>query len=319
MGNLKVNSVVALLVLSVAIHVTQAQEVVEMSFTDVGEKNRYHDAIESLYDEGIVEGYEDNTFNPYGQINRAEALKIILLSFDVDTTLSGESEQKNFGDVTADAWYTPYILRANQLNIVKGYDDGQFYPEKTINLAEALKMIIKTSGTFDEPYVPPTLETDPAADTPKDSWYADYSYYALVAGMVYVDAEGNLNADHEITRGELAELIYRMQHPGVYSGDVEFGQATYYGWSMDGTNTASGEIMYQADYSAAHKTLPFGTRVRVTHVDTGDTIVVRIIDRGPYGEGRVIDLSAGAFEALAPLSVGVINVEVEVMNPETGE
>jgi rare lipoprotein A len=130
-----------------------------------------------------------------------------------------------------------------------------------------------------------------------------------------VDAEGNLNAEEAVTRGELADLIYRLHHPGVYTGQIEYGKATYYGWSWEGVNTASGEIMSQYDYLAAHKTLPFGTYVRVTNLDTNATVTVKIVDRGPYGEGRIIDLTASAFEAIGPLSTGVLNVEIEVVYP----
>lgn len=80
-------------------------------------------------------------------------------------------------------------------------------------------------------------------------------------------------------------------------GSSETGGATWYDPPWSG-------------YTAAHKTLPFGTHVTVTNLDTGHSIVVVIDDRGPYGEGRIIDLSPEAFSALAPLSQGVLNVRI---------
>jgi rare lipoprotein A len=65
--------------------------------------------------------------------------------------------------------------------------------------------------------------------------------------------------------------------------------------------------------TAAHRTLPFGTRVKVTRVDTGDSVVVRINDRGPFKRGRVIDLSEGAARSLGMMNVGLADVRLEVL------
>lgn len=88
------------------------------------------------------------------------------------------------------------------------------------------------------------------------------------------------------------------------------GFASYYG---RGEVTAAGEPFDPTAMTAAHRTLPFGTRVRVTRVDTGDSIVVRINDRGPFKEGRVIDLSEGAAEHLGMTGVGLAQVRLEVL------
>jgi len=82
------------------------------------------------------------------------------------------------------------------------------------------------------------------------------------------------------------------------SGYDEVGIASWYGPGFHGNHTANGEVYDMYAYSAAHKTLPFGTIVRVTDLETGRSIVVRINDRGPYVEGRVIDLSFGAARRL---------------------
>jgi rare lipoprotein A len=88
------------------------------------------------------------------------------------------------------------------------------------------------------------------------------------------------------------------------------GLASYYG---QGEVTATGERFDPSGMTAAHRTLPFGTRVRVTRVDTGNSIVVRINDRGPFKPGRVIDLSAGAAENLGITGVGLAQVRLEVL------
>ena len=90
------------------------------------------------------------------------------------------------------------------------------------------------------------------------------------------------------------------------------GDASYYGPGFHGKRTANGEVFNKNAMTAAHKTLPFGTMVRVTHRETNQTIVVRINDRYP-GDKRVIDLSEGSFKKLSPLERGVIPVKLEIL------
>lgn len=92
------------------------------------------------------------------------------------------------------------------------------------------------------------------------------------------------------------------------------GEASYYAESLDGNPTASGEPYRHNGYTAAHRTLPFGTRVRVTRQDTGQSVVVTINDRGPYAHNRVIDLSGAAASEIDMDIVGVAMVDVEVLS-----
>jgi rare lipoprotein A len=87
--------------------------------------------------------------------------------------------------------------------------------------------------------------------------------------------------------------------------------ASYYARSLDGRLTASGERYDEDDLTAAHRTLPFGTRVRVTEPDSGRSVVVRINDRGPYVEGRDIDLSRRAAAELGIVEDGVALVTMQ--------
>jgi rare lipoprotein A len=87
-------------------------------------------------------------------------------------------------------------------------------------------------------------------------------------------------------------------------------QASYY---ATGSTTANGESFNPDGITAAHKTLPFNTRVRVTNLGTNSSVVVRINDRGPFVANRCIDLSRGAFKAIASLNAGVISIKYEVL------
>jgi rare lipoprotein A len=92
-----------------------------------------------------------------------------------------------------------------------------------------------------------------------------------------------------------------------------FGQASWYGPGFHGRTTANGERYNQHGLTAAHKSLPFGTRIKVTNKNNGRTVVVRVNDRGPYAGGRVIDLSAGAASVLGMMSSGVAPVQLEIL------
>jgi rare lipoprotein A len=91
------------------------------------------------------------------------------------------------------------------------------------------------------------------------------------------------------------------------------GEASWYGEQFHGRTTASGEIFNQNDLTAAHPSLPFGTQVKVTNVNNGQSVVVRINDRGPFVGGRVIDLSAAAAEEIGLITTGVAPVEIIVL------
>ncbi len=98
-------------------------------------------------------------------------------------------------------------------------------------------------------------------------------------------------------------------------GSVQQGYASYYSDRLAGRSTANGEPYDPSQLTAAHRTLPFGTRVAVQRVDTGARVEVRINDRGPYaGTQRIIDLSRTAAEALAMIRAGVVAVTIQVLS-----
>jgi rare lipoprotein A len=94
---------------------------------------------------------------------------------------------------------------------------------------------------------------------------------------------------------------------------VSNGEASWYGPGFFGNRTASGEVLRPGTLTAAHRTLPFGTRVRVTNLWNGRQAVVRINDRGPFHGGRVIDLAHGAAQELGVVASGVARVKLEIL------
>jgi len=106
----------------------------------------------------------------------------------------------------------------------------------------------------------------------------------------------------------------KMQSTAANALAGESGLATVYSERLDGHVTASGQKYDPTKLTAAHKTLPFGTRVKVTNVKNGKSVVVRINDRGPRQAGRVLDLSPRAARALGMRRLGMAEVSLEVQN-----
>jgi len=95
----------------------------------------------------------------------------------------------------------------------------------------------------------------------------------------------------------------------------QIGYASWYGGKFDGRRTSSGEIFNMDHLTAAHRNLPLGTKVLVTNLDNGKSVIVKINDRGPFSEPgkRIIDLSKQAFKELSNLGKGIIKVKIETL------
>lgn len=171
-------------------------------------------AIQGLYDRGIVSGYADGTFREQRTINRAEFLTILMRarygSLEVPTDL------RCFRDleVKVPQWYAQSVCLARQRGIVNGYPDGTFKPEKSVNLAEALKMSFLTFAVL--------------PDSEPGAWYVRYLSVARSKGL-FIDLLRT--PGHLLTRGEMARLTYalvlereeRINHPSSASGDFVCG------------------------------------------------------------------------------------------------
>jgi rare lipoprotein A len=97
---------------------------------------------------------------------------------------------------------------------------------------------------------------------------------------------------------------------------IETGKASYYADKFQGKKTASGQLYHPDSLTAAHKTIAFGTFVKVTNLKNDKSVIVRINDRGPFVKGRIIDLSRKAMQYLNGIHSGLIHVKVEVLMRE---
>jgi rare lipoprotein A len=96
-------------------------------------------------------------------------------------------------------------------------------------------------------------------------------------------------------------------------GTIITGKASYYGLQFDGRKTSNGEIFNMNKLTAAHRSLKFGTVLKVTNVKNNKSVVVRVNDRGPFNYERVLDLSQGAAEQIGMIKDGVAEVEIEIL------
>ncbi len=286
-------------------------------FPDLPKGSDYYLAVKFFKDNNLIQGYPDGLFRPDQEINRAEALKVLVgaIEFDayspVEKPLNSSSPENtvecDFPDLDSEAWYYSYVCSAFGNEVIEGYPDGYFRPAQTINKVESLKVIVLQSGLH-----LPTDFADNFADVPLDAWFAPYTHLAEMNTYLVPNRNDEINPAENMTRGEFALLMYRVVQNRLHQ--AEFGKATYYGYGFDGRNTASGTPLNLSLPQAAHKTLPFGTIVRVTNTRSGKSVDVEIVDRGPYIHGNIIDLTTSAFESIASLSAGVVPIKLEIID-----
>ncbi len=112
----------------------------------------------------------------------------------------------------------------------------------------------------------------------------------------------------EVTENPIADIVDETEIGG--------GVASYYGNELAGNRTASGERFDPGQLTAAHRSLPFGSMVRVTNTSNGDSVIVRINDRGPFAHGRVIDVSTAAAREIGMHRSGTARVKLALLNDD---
>lgn len=175
------------------------------TFPDVPASSPFYDAINFAQTQQIVKGYPDGTFKPDNYVNRAEFIKIIIGAAYPDAIVNlsasfenckGARKITNTGsylDVDDGAWYAPYVCIATLNTIVSGYSDGSFKPGQYTNLAEAAKIMFRGFNRV--------------ATIKAVLWYRPYVEYFERIAAIPVSL---LDADQKISRGEMAEIMYRV-------------------------------------------------------------------------------------------------------------
>lgn len=187
--------------------------------------------IEALVQKGIITGYPDGTFRPDQPVNRAELVTLALKAFGHE--VESKTTRKPFKDVKTDQWYTPFVSRAKQSAIISGYSDKTFRPEKNVNRAEGLKILLNAAGTLQTDI--PEVETsyaDVAKESSKNSpWFSAFVYEAskkeIIQGYEQSAAASTgkmLIISKPLWKGmtgsEVQKLQQALQMLGHYQGEI---------------------------------------------------------------------------------------------------
>lgn len=175
-------------------------------FPDISPSHPNYQAIMSLKNSGVVEGFKDGLFRPNQFVTRVEALKFIILGSDnVVQDMNGTG---GFIDTDPKAWYAKYLIHAVQLGIIHGYYDGTFRPHQVVSLAENLKMSVLTENIDISEVV---VTHNPYDDVSTDEWYIRYVQYAKEKNIIEADGLNKVYPTQGMTRAQLAETLYRLQ------------------------------------------------------------------------------------------------------------
>ncbi|MBN2595731.1 MAG: septal ring lytic transglycosylase RlpA family protein [Marinifilaceae bacterium] len=111
-------------------------------------------------------------------------------------------------------------------------------------------------------------------------------------------------------------LLNHNSHAQKPNEQAQIGKASFYADRFEGKRTACGEKYHHENYTAAHRSLPFGTWVKVVNLENKKSVIVRINDRGPFAKGRIIDLSKSAAKEIGNINQGIFSVSVEIYQKE---
>jgi hypothetical protein len=174
----------------------EPKEEEERSFEDVPSSHPNAAAINFVRNEGIVTGYDDGTFRPDQTINRAEFTKIIITANFTQEAIDNCESEDLFTDVHQSDWFADYVCIGKNDNVISGYDDGSFGPASPVNFAEAAKIVVNAFG----------IKTNPK-DTAQTVWWKPYVFaMSRIGGLPPSFTDPN----QLLTRGEMAEIIYRV-------------------------------------------------------------------------------------------------------------
>ena len=141
----------------------------------------------------------------------------------------------------------------------------------------------------------------------------------ILFGMIFYIILGCASSSGYQTKGVSKEPLHqkfgtaKTKESKKKQGNSLYMVTSYYGKKFHGKPTSSGETFDMNGFTAAHKTLPFGTRLKVTNEDNGKTVTVRVNDRGPFKAGRDLDLSYGAAKKIGLIAAGVKTLKVEIL------
>lgn len=275
-------------------------------FSDVGSSNSNYKAVNELYKLWVINWYDDGTFKPTKTVNRVEALKILLIWAKVP--LDESDSALNFSDTQSDSWYAKYLITARNLWIVKGYSDGRFLPESSINLAECLKMVIESFRVdYDK-----NVKESPIPWVLSDTWFVPYFKFAIDNDLISQKSDPT----KKVNRWEIAQIIYNMI---ILKSKLDEDKLTaeQYSDSMVWKILSSWEKYLTEDYTASIRDVTFWTRLQINNPANGKSVLVRVNDNVIDNQDRDIKLSKRAFDSIKDLNEKIIWVKINKVSVDS--
>jgi len=264
----------------------------DVKFLDIDTNSWYIPYLKEAVIRKLISGYVDNTFKPLNAVKKKEFFTILYRAVP-DNLKTPNSQEPIALDLSDKDWSYEAVQFFLENKILDLGEKRIFNPDKELNRGHIAKFI------FDY------LQWEESKLNP---------IHEVIKEVVKEVPAQEETSTQEATTPEQVDVS--TLDPTLDENEIGYktsGKASFYADSLAGNKTASGDIYDPERFMAAHRTLDFGTVVKVTNVSNGKWVKVIIQDRGPYAENRLIDLSKSSFEALDDLSKGLINVEIEVI------
>ena len=204
------------------------QETEDVKYPDIPEDAFYAESVYKLSNAGVLNGYEDGSFRPEGEVTRAEMAKMIILTFGLAENFENA---KGFPDVAQTEWFYPYVLAIQNIGIVEGYENGEYRPNNNVTRAEVCAIIYRMFE--DDGDKKKVLETSPfipgmpdrrIADLEDNHWSKKYVQTIVNNYLMPLEKGGTFRSAENIKRYELADLLAKfvIEAPEVITADVRF-------------------------------------------------------------------------------------------------
>lgn len=263
----------------------------DVAFLDVDTSQWYMPYLKEAVIRKLISGYVDNTFKPLNNVKKKEFFTILYRA--VPENLKTPNTQAPIAsDLSQQDWSYEAVQFFLENKILILGNETNFNPDKELNRGHIAKFIYDYLQ-WEEKKLNPINE--------------------VVKEVIKEVPNPEFEAEVDQTPQQIDTNTLSPNTANDVVGFKTSGKASFYADSLAGNKTASGEIYDPERLMAAHKTLPFGTLLKVTNVANGKWVEVVIQDRGPYVENRMLDLSKSAFESIADISTGIINIETEIL------
>jgi rare lipoprotein A len=287
----------------------------DLSFKDIEVDSWYIPYMKEAVVRKVITGYDDNTIRPNQSVNKAELYTILYRLTPNDLKTTANRDESLADDIASGFWYYEPLQFAIENQLLTTNDENLVAPLKELSRANVSHFVYQYSEWLNERIVGSDDTTEEETEVATEEASNDTNQEETEQENTTEETEANESTTEEETKqDDSSSQTDTNTSDELEVGFTEAGIASYYGYSFDGRSTASGQILDVDANMAAHKTLPFGTIVRITNPETQKWVEVTIFDRGPFVPGRIIDLTPSSFEAISTLSSGIVNVELEVIS-----